>query len=226
MTVTIQMSEKQIVLASASPRRRELLALGGRSYSVASADVDERPQPGEAAGAYARRVAVSKARRCAEKAAPDALVIAADTTVALKGRILGKPLDRDEARRMLSDLRGRRHEVITSLAIVESGSGDMMVDQAHTQVPMREYDPAEVDAYIESGDPFDKAGGYAIQHAGFHPVNELDGCYANVVGLPLCHLKRSLDKLGVALDDQLPERCQQHFDYKCPVFERVLEGEL
>lgn len=223
---TIQMSEKRILLASASPRRRELLALGGHPYSLAAAEVDERPRPGEAPAAYVQRVAGSKAQRCAEGAAPDELVIAADTTVSLEGRILGKPRDRAEARAMLSDLRGRRHEVITSLAILEGGSGDMMVDQAHTQVPMREYTPEEVEAYIASGDPFDKAGGYAIQHSGFHPVVGLEGCYANVVGLPLCHLKRSLDKLGVALDDQLPYKCQEYFDYVCPVYERVLKGEL
>lgn len=215
-----------IVLASASPRRRELLALGGHDYRVAAAEVNERPRIGEPAREYVRRVAQSKARRIAARANPAELVIAADTTVVLEGRILGKPRDRDEARLMLQDLRARSHEVITSLAISRGGTDEITTDQARTQVPMRAYAQAEIEAYIDSGDPFDKAGGYAIQHAGFNPVQGLAGCYANVVGLPLCHLKRSLGKLGLALDEDLPVKCQQHFDYECPVYERVLKGEL
>lgn len=220
------MSEKELVLASASPRRRELLALGGRAYRVTAAEVDERPLEGESPGAYARRVAQSKASRIAENAAPGELVIAADTTVVLDGRILGKPHDGEDALQMLHELRGRSHEVITCLAITHDGSEEMTTDEARTLVPMRMYSEDEMEAYIASGDPFDKAGGYAIQHDGFNPVEGLAGCYANVVGLPLCHLKRSLEALGLALDEDLPAKCQQHFDYECPVYERVLKGEL
>ena len=224
--MNIQTSEKSILLASASPRRRKLLALGGQPYRSMAADVDERPHNGEPAGEYTRRVAESKARRIAEQAEPGELVIAADTTVVLDGRILGKPQDHEEAVQMLEELRDRSHEVITSLAIMEAGSDAITRDQSHTQVPMRAYDEAEMKAYIDSGDPFDKAGGYAIQHDGFNPVEELAGCYANVVGLPLCHLKRSLEKLGLTLDEDLPDKCQQNFEYECPVYERVLKGEL
>jgi predicted house-cleaning NTP pyrophosphatase (Maf/HAM1 superfamily) len=127
---------------------------------------------------------------------------------------------------MLDALRGKTHEVITSLAVIRTHDGLELSDLAVTDVPMRDYTQEEIRDYIASGDPLDKAGGYAIQHDGFHPVTNLQGCYANVVGLPLCHVVRTLEKFDINLLTDVPKKCQQHFDYKCRVYERVLKGEL
>jgi MAF protein len=154
------------------------------------------------------------------------IVIAADTTVIHDGEILGKPGDADKAAEMLDTLRGNTHEVITSLAIIRTHDGLELSDQAVTEVPMREYSQEEVHNYIASGDPLDKAGSYAIQHEGFHPVTNMQGCYANVVGLPLCHVVRTLEKFDISLLEDVPEKCQRHFDYDCKVYEHILKGEL
>jgi predicted house-cleaning NTP pyrophosphatase (Maf/HAM1 superfamily) len=124
---------------------------------------------------------------------------------------------------MLLRLRGQTHQVYTALAVLHGTERALMLDWCVTQVPMRTYSDAEVSAYIATGDPLDKAGAYAIQHAGFHPVEQLDSCYANVVGLPLCHLTRTLVKLGVAPINDVPRVCQQELDYCCPVFRQVLD---
>jgi predicted house-cleaning NTP pyrophosphatase (Maf/HAM1 superfamily) len=126
---------------------------------------------------------------------------------------------------MLERLRARTHQVYTALTVVHTGNNLIFADLACTDVPMRAYSDAEMQAYIDSGDPFDKAGGYAIQHAGFHPAEALSGCYANVVGLPLCHLTRTLTKLGIEPAGNVPENCQHTLGYDCPVFEQVLQGE-
>jgi predicted house-cleaning NTP pyrophosphatase (Maf/HAM1 superfamily) len=127
---------------------------------------------------------------------------------------------------MLSILRGNTHQVITSVAVYQASSEEMFCDQAVTDVPMRMYSDAEMHAYIDTGDPFDKAGSYAIQHRDFKPVDDLQGCYANVVGLPLCHLVRTLKKMGAASREEVPYSCQEALNYECPVYERILLGEL
>ena len=131
-----------------------------------------------------------------------------DRTVADGDAILGKPANTDEAWAMLRQLRGRAHQVYTALTVIEVATGRAITDIAVTDVPMRQYSDAEIAAYIASGDPFDKAGGYAIQHAGFRPAVLTSGCFANVVGLPLCHLLRVLRQLGVEARADVPERCQ------------------
>jgi MAF protein len=151
-------------------------------------------------------------------------VIAADTTVVDGNQILGKPVDNEDAGRMLRQLRGRTHQVYTAIAVLQNGN--LLVECCGTDVPMRDYDDAEMRAYIESGDPLDKAGAYAIQHAGFNPVEYLQGCYANVVGLPLCHLVRTLRKFNIHLAANVPAGCQAALGYECPIFEVVLQEKL
>jgi septum formation protein len=216
------MSEKVIILASGSPRRRELLGLTGLTFRLAKADIDETPHSGEAAADYTLRLSREKARAVMVTVTEDALILAADTTVADGDLILGKPADPDEARAMLRRLRGRVHQVYTALTLLDTASGRSVSETAVTDVPMRDYSDEEIEAYIASGDPFDKAGGYAIQNAGFHPVTALSGCYANVVGLPLCHLVRALRVFGIAPGDDVPQRCQQHHAYVCDVTGEIL----
>jgi len=121
---------------------------------------------------------------------------------------------------MLGQLRGNLHKVYSGIAV--SGNGETVSDLCVTDVPMRSYSDQEMQAYIDSGDPFDKAGAYAIQHAGFHPVEYLCGCFANVMGLPLCHLTRSLRELGMSINQNIPQACQDHLDYVCLVSDSIL----
>ncbi len=215
----------ELVLASASPRRRELLALTGLNFRVAPAPVDETPQAGEQPQDFARRMSRAKAAAAANGGAPG-LVLAADTDVASEGRILGKPATAPEARAMLRELRGQAHQVVSAITLLDTATGESLTDLARTDVPMRAYSDDEIEAYIATGDPFDKAGAYAIQHEGFHPVEDLHGCYANVMGLPLCHLTRSLKRLGRTPPRNVPQACQEHTGYACPVYQEVLEGRL
>jgi len=201
-----------------------LLALGGWVFLVIAAQVDESPQPGEGAQAYVLRLAQSKAQDVATRAGASDVVIAADTTVVDGGDILGKPADPLEAETMLRRLRGKTHPVFTALAVLRVSDGALLTDRCVTDVPMREYSDAEMAAYIASGDPLDKAGAYAIQHTGFRPVDGLQGCYANVMGLPLCHLTRTLARLEIHPRTNLPQRCQDELHYDCPVFSRVLNS--
>ncbi len=208
------------ILASNSPRRKELLALFGWPFEVLPADIDESRQAGEHPEDYVRRLACEKAQAVA--AQREGLILAADTIVADGEELLGKPGDEADARRMLTQLRGRTHQVYTGLALIETEGGKRDSRVCRTDVPMRDYGAAEVEAYIRTGDPLDKAGAYAIQHSGFHPVDGLTGCYASVMGLPLCHLEVSLRRFGWAAPDDLPARCQQSLHYSCPVFEEIL----
>jgi len=211
-------------LASNSPRRRELLRLFGWVFVSRPAEVDESPLPDEPPQAYVLRLAECKARVVAEGAPEEALVLAADTTVVVDGTILGKPADSNQARAMLRQLRGRRHQVYTAIALVRRRDDLRLTDLGETDVPMREYTDDEIEAYVASGDPLDKAGAYAIQHAGFKPVERLDGCYANVMGLPLCHLARSLPRAGIPVSVDIPAACQGFLGYRCPVYSQILRG--
>lgn len=210
-----------MILASNSPRRKYLLGLLGWDFDVVPADVDESTIPGETPTDYVLRLAKSKARAVDETIGNDPLIISADTTVVDGDDILGKPLDAEDAAQMLRRLRGRTHQVYTGLA-VHRPNDVLLTDLAATDVPMRNYSDEEMQAYIESGDPLDKAGAYAIQHTGFHPVDELKGCYANVVGLPLCHLTRTLQEVDLVPDVYMPEICQSSLRYRCVVYNSIL----
>ena len=210
-----------LILASNSPRRKYLLGLLGWDFRVVPADVDEATIPGETPPDYVLRLAESKARAVGEPSGSDMLIISADTTVVDGEDILGKPSDAEDADQMLRRLRGRTHQVYTGVA-VHRPADILLTDLGATDVPMRDYTDEEMKAYIASGNPLDKAGAYAIQHAGFDPVDGLQGCYANVVGLPLCHLARTLSKIGLEPDVNVPEVCQNALGYQCPVYNLIL----
>ena len=205
-----------LVLASNSPRRKQLLALGGWTFSVLPIQIDENPRDGETPREYVLRLAEDKAHAAASQTPPGKWIIAADTTVAdqadhggqaLQPVMLGKPVDAADARQMLRRLRGRTHQVFTSLVVLRAEDGAFLADCCVTDVTMRDYSDAEIEAYVESGDPFDKAGAYAIQHREFKPVQELRGCYANVMGLPLCLLRRMCNRLGISSPGQAQFAC-------------------
>jgi len=214
-----------LILASNSPRRKSLLKLTGWDFKVLPADVDETLMKGEEPGDYVVRLAEKKAGVIALLNDAGGIILAADTTVVDQGVILGKPADGREAAEMLKALRGHAHQVFTGLALCRSESDDLVKDLCITNVPMRRYTDEEVQRYIESGDPLDKAGAYAIQHPDFHPVEDLQGCYASVMGLPLCHLERSMRKLGVTPQVDIAAGCQSALEYKCPIWQYVLNNE-
>lgn len=210
------------ILGSSSPRRRELFSALGLPFTVYKPDIDESVKHGETPTVYVQRMAAQKAfaggvgRMLAgqlDGSAGDYVVIAADTIVVSPdgAYILGKPADTDEAAATLRLLRGQTHTVCTAVYVERFSrrmSGSIQTGDAHewvqTHVTMRDYSDDEITAYIASGDPFDKAGGYAIQHAGFRPVAHIDGCYTNVVGLPMCAVKRCLAELGLIPEDDAP----------------------
>ncbi len=192
----------------------------GWQFEVIPADINEDQLPGEPPRDYVGRLACSKADVIALK--NEGLVIAADTIVVDKGHLLGKPGDQAEARQMLKQLKGREHQVYTGIAVIQSKSGQTFEDICRTDVPMRNYTDQEIEAYIATGDPMDKAGAYAIQHPGFHPVEALTGCYASVMGLPICHLILGLRQFNLEIPQDLPNRCQAFLDYDCPASENIL----
>jgi MAF protein len=174
-----------------------------------------------------RRLALAKADSAGAAADHNEIVLAADTAVLNGDRILGKPADRAEAREMLQALRGREHRVLTAIALVDQASGERVVDVCETCVPMRAYGDAEVEAYVASGAVQDKAGAYGIQDHGFDPVlvDQMQGCYANVMGLPLCHLVRSMRRLGLEPPGDVPAACRAHTGYACSVYPGILGAE-
>ncbi|MFN0101626.1 MAG: Maf family protein [Bryobacteraceae bacterium] len=182
-----------LVLASQSPRRRELLERAGIPFTVRTADIDESVQPGEAPQQYVRRLAVRKALAVFQGG--DDCVLGADTTVVLGSEILGKPVDGADAARMLAALSGRSHEVITGICL--RYRQDLFIDAAVTQVHFGPMSPAEIDAYVATLEPLDKAGAYAIQGIASRYITGIEGCYFNVVGLPVSLVSRYLGKLGL-----------------------------
>ena len=187
-----------LVLASASPRRRELLAQLGLPFEIFAPDVDERPGPGEFdATKLVERLAREKAE-AGRRDSPDAIVIAADTEVALpRQRTLGKPADAEDARRMLRSLAGRQHEVSTGVCVW--GPERRLARTVVTRVRVRPISEAEIAWYVGTGEPLDKAGAYAIQGKGAIFVAAIEGSWSNVVGLPMAELTEMLAESGVAL---------------------------
>lgn len=227
----------KFLLASASPRRRDLLRLLNISFQVTTTNVDESTIPGESAASLVVRLSRLKAQ-AAMSGYPDMTIIAADTDVELDGSILGKPRDGDDARAMLRALRGREHIVHGGLTILNlpsendelaeargigraSTNGEVTLEVC-TRVWMRNYYESEIEAYVDSGDPLDKAAGYAVQHLQFSPVDRVEGCFANVMGLPLCHLWNAL-----AAHLPMPEPClgcHLHAGGDCTVPRLVEQG--
>jgi septum formation protein len=183
-----------LVLASQSPRRRELLGLLGLEPEVRPALTDEARRPGEPAEDYVRRVAAEKAA-----AVEGALVLAADTAVVLGDEVLGKPRDADEARRMLRALSGRSHRVLTAVCVRRASPPALCQALVESQVTFAPLSPAQIDWYVASGEPLDKAGAYALQGRGGAFVLEVRGSVSNVVGLPLHQVAELLARCGLPL---------------------------
>jgi septum formation protein len=187
-----------IILASASPRRSELMDLAGIEFSVVPADIDEAVLPGEEPSAHVLRLSREKADAVSGTTA-GRFFIGADTVVVLEGRIMGKPSDEAEACRMLSELSGRNHEVITGFSVFDKVSGIHLSRCVRTEVTFKELSEGEISAYIATGCPMDKAGAYAMQGGAVHFIRTICGSYTNVIGLPMTELYETLCQLG-ALD--------------------------
>ncbi len=198
----------ELLLASASPRRRQIIGLLGLPYRVAVAsDEEEAAQarykgPADELAEWLARHKASAALKLPE--ASGRLIVTADTTVVLEKTVLGKPRNQEHAFELLSMLRGRWHQVITGVVVCSQETNIPVMRSARciTPVLMRDYSDAEIVSYIATGDPMDKAGSYGIQHASFQPTERINGCYFNVVGLPLCTLARLLAEAGVILSRQ------------------------
>jgi septum formation protein len=184
-----------IVLASASPRRSELLASAAVDFTVVPGEIDETPLPGEEPLAHVLRLAEEKAREVA-RIAEGRFFIGADTIVLCDGEILGKPADEAAATAMLQKLSARMHHVITGFAVIDRDSGRSVCRTVSTEVYFRPVSTAEIAAYVATGCPLDKAGGYAIQGGAASMVEKINGSYTNVVGLPLCEVVTELRNLG------------------------------
>lgn len=189
----------RLILASASPRRAQVLKDAGIPFEPVAADVDESRKENETPEKLVERLAEAKARAVAERldlAGTPAIVVGADTEVLAGGEILGKPASAEDARRMLRQLSGRTHHVITGLALLDLPSGELHLSRETTRVTFAHLTEREIESYIASGEPFDKAGAYAIQGRGGCFITRVEGCYFNVVGLPLAKLCQMLSSLG------------------------------
>lgn len=191
-------NKPSFVLASSSPRRRRLLASAGLSFEVDPSNLSERPKEGESPTHYVRRMASDKAREVGQRrrsGGDTRPILAADTIVVVDGRIIEKPHDRDEAQEMLEILSGRAHYVITAFCIIDP-RGDDHLEDVTTEVLFKRLRPDEIQAYLDTDEWRDKAGGYAVQGGAAYMVRSVMGSYTNVVGLPLC---QAVEALGEAL---------------------------
>jgi len=186
----------KLILASASPRRAEILRSAGMQFSVLSSAVDETPIPAESPQDLVRRLAFAKAELVAARALGPAIVIAADTVVVLEGAVLGKPRTSEDARQMLEKLSGRTHSVMTGVTLIRLPDVERREFIETTQVHFASISGDEIVKYLSSGEPFDKAGAYAIQGLAGRFIPRIAGCYFNVVGLPLARLCKELGELG------------------------------
>jgi len=186
----------KLILASASVRRAEILRDAGYHFSVLSSAVDETPFAGESPHDLVLRLAEAKAQLAAARAVGPAIIIAADTEVVLDGRIFGKPRSSDDARRMLTKLSGRSHHVLTGVAVVRLPDAERISFVETTRVEFAPLSDEEITRYLDTGEPYDKAGAYAIQGYAARYIPCIEGCYFNVVGLPLSRLQQALTELG------------------------------
>ncbi len=215
----------KVLLASNSARRRQLIKLTGWEVALTSADIDERRKPGEPAREYVLRLALEKAGAI-KPADQKTLMLTADTIVVDRETIYGKPGSTANAREILWALRGHTHQVMTAIVLIDLKDRIPVTDLCISNVPMREYSSTEIEEYIESGDPMDKAGAYAIQNERFRPVTNFNGCYASVMGMPLCHLSRTAAKIGQTVDVEIPQRCQAELHYTCVIYQAILRGDI
>lgn len=185
-----------LILASVSPRRRYLLEQAGLTFTVVAPEVDEDSLPPAPPDTYVRQLALAKAGDVADRH-PDQWIIGADTVVSIGPHLMGKPADDGQALTMLRRLSGRVHQVYTGFALVHRGLGREIVDAVRTDVAFKALDETEIDWYIRTGEPFDKAGAYAIQGIGTFLVRSIQGSYTNVVGLPVCEVIELLIREGI-----------------------------
>ncbi len=187
---------KTIILASASPRRKELLEKIGLRFEVEPSNYEEDMQSGLEPHELAQKISLEKAKVVAGKH-ENAIVIAADTFIVFGGQILGKPHTAKEARKMLEAISGQSHSVVTGFSIIDTDTNKMLSRAVETKVYIRKLTPAEIDAYVRSKEPLDKAGAYAIQGLGAVFVEKIEGDYFNVIGLPLSALVEALKEFGI-----------------------------
>ena len=197
-SLKLQKGYPKIILASGSPRRLELLTQLGLDFQVTPSDIPEDPLDGESPEDMTRRLSLEKASAVAGQIS-EGYVIGADSTVVWQGKAVGKPVDADDARRMLQELRDTEHQVTTGLTVVDAASGRHITDALTSEVILRYFFDEEIEASIASGTPMDKAGAYAIQDDELKPGQMVSGCYPNVIGLPLCRLLEMLAELGCDL---------------------------
>lgn len=201
------------------------MGLADWEFRTAIPAVDESRHSGEKPAAYVQRISATKANAAVSSVAHERFIFAADTAVAEGDVVFGKPADAAEATSVLKHLRGHKHHNYTGLALFRISDGNLFQDLCVSEVPMRNYTDPEISAYVATGDPLDKAGSYAIQNETFQPVQGFHGCFASVMGLPLCHLARMLVRAGEPAPSELPAKCQAYLKYKCPVSAAILRGE-
>jgi len=216
-------SEQRLILASASPRRQELMSLLEVPFEVCVPVVDECFRPGEIPAQVPQRISRLKAEWVVQQV-DEGIVVAADTVVVHQGDILGKPRDASHAAAMLRRLQGERHLVLSGVTVMEAATGKQITELCESKVWLRPMDDAEIEDYVDSGDPLDKAAAYAIQNTDFAPVARVVGCPANVMGLPMCHVVRNLRRFGATLPSTPPTRCELRYGYLCALTARVMPG--
>jgi len=204
---SLRMVRYALVLASGSPRRRELLGLFDIPFKTRPADIDETQNADETPLDYVWRLARQKGSAVAANNS-DLPVLSADTIVEFEGSVWGKPVDLSDARRTLSALKGKTHRVYTAISLLDPAHNLELERMVKSEVHMRDYSDQELQAYLDLGDWRDKAGGYAIQHAGFHPCQGYTGSYSNIMGLPLCETAELLRQAGFAIPVELKERAE------------------
>lgn len=190
--------KKQIILASTSPRRRQAMGMLNLKFKVADPGFEEILSPGMPHGAQVLKLALGKARAAAKKY-PKAVIICADTMVSFKGKIIGKPKTAKEAEAMLKAFSGRSHTVLSGVAVLDAASGRVITDLGKCTIYFKKLSPAVIDLYIKSKEPFDKAGGYNLQGAGFNLIAKIEGEFTNILGLPMDKVFNALQALGIKI---------------------------
>lgn len=220
------LSKLTIVLASASPRRSELLAESGADVQVHPVGVAERARPGETPASLVQRLADAKAEAALTAAQDAQLVLGADTIVVHDGRVLGKPASEEDAVVMLKSLAGRTHDVLTGLTLIEPASGRRAACVTLSRVPMRICSQAEIRQYVATGSPMDKAGAYGIQDGDINPVDLslFADCFTNVMGMPLCRLGQALSALGYRPPRDLGQICQSYGRHAIAPWQGAVQG--
>ncbi len=217
----------RLILASRSPRRRELLRLINYPFTTMAADVDEssviHPDPAVNVILTAQLKAKAISKQLNQKAGAEQIIIlAADTTVTLDNQMLGKPINEADAWQMLKALRNRTHQVHTGITLIDHTNGREISDVHTAEVTMRDYSNDEIEAYIATGDPMDKAGAYAIQDLTFRPVIRLYGCYMGVKGLSICQLIQNLDQLGMQNIANMQAIFNAHNQHHCLIYDKII----